>query len=118
MPLLRTLRKRIANFGTNIKLGLQAERLLIRNENYLKEGDSVPIHKTRRLIRQSTMPKERKGHYDAELSILFGRHLDAGANWLEFREMLIERQKSEKRRFSKKEMDQMWKKWNKNREGY
>jgi hypothetical protein len=118
MKLLQNFRKRITSFATNIKLGLQAEKILWRNRNYLKTGDSIPIHTTRKLIRQSTMPKKIKTRYDAELTILFGRHLDAGESWIEFRDMLINKQKLENRKFNQKETNQMWQKWKKDQEGY
>lgn len=118
MSLLQNFKKRISNFGNNIKLRIQAEKLLNRNRFYLKTGDSVPTHQVRRLINQSTMSKRTKEHYSGELGFLFSRHLEAGESWLSFREMIANREKTENVRFSEEEKKEMWKRWNKNQRGY
>ena len=64
------------------------------------------------------MPKTLKQRYESKLFFLFNRHLVAGKTWIDFREILAEKEKREKRKLSIKEKDELWKKWNKVQEGY
>ncbi len=118
MNILQNFRKKISNFGNNIKLTRQAKDLLKRNKGYLKTGDSIPTLKLKKLINQSTMRKRKKEYYTSELDYLFTRHLIAGENWLNFKEMLANREKTENVRFSEEEKKEMWKRWNKNQRSY
>lgn len=103
---------------TNTKLVLKAEHLLFRNRGYLVEGDSIPVLKTKRLIEQSTLPQRLRQRYRSKLGFLFGRHLANGKMWIEFRELLAEKEKKENRKLSQEEKEALWRRYNKDMDGY
>jgi len=118
MKLFSRIKTKFNSIKTNTKLALKAEQLLFRNRGMLKEGDSIPILQTRKLIKHSNMPKILKDRYKYELFSLFNRHLNAGKTWVDFREMISIKEKNEKRKMSKEEKDQLWQRWNKDQRGY
>ena len=112
------LKTKLGALKTNTKLALKAERLIFRNRGLLREGDSIPVLNTKKLIEKSNMPKALKQRYNSELFSLFNRHLSAGKTWIDFREMVLAKEKKEKRKLSNTEKDELWKRWNKDKEGY
>lgn len=115
---LTRFKRSIKSFRTNTGLKLKARNLLRRNRNYPRNGDSLPILKVRKQIIKSTMPKKTKDRYNGRLATIFETHLRAGKSWIDFVEMISQREKELKRKFDKTEKEHMWKQWSRDQNGY
>lgn len=118
MNIISRAKKGFANFKNNVTLKIQTEKIVRRNRPNLKTGDALVAVITRRKVRESTMPKKIKENLKLKLFNVISDHLRSGKSWIEFREMIAEREKKEGKKYTEKEKDSLWRRWNKDQEGY
>jgi inorganic pyrophosphatase/exopolyphosphatase len=118
MNLLKRAKTGITNIKKNFTLGSHTAKLMLRNTRYLKQGDSLVAVKTRRLVRESTIPKPVKRIMEEKLTDIIDHHLAAGKLWIDFRESVVAKEKKEGKKFTKKEIEQLWHQWSKDQDGY